>query len=256
MKGGEWSLQPGRARKRMFFTAGTNKIQCGQTLGGRASCPGLRLPAREIARPTMIPAMPTAARLLQRLALVAAIAAVPLPTLAQLSAGPGARAACPPLLDHRVPRLQDDAPQDLCAHTGKVLLIVNTASYCGFTSQFEGLEALNDKYASRGLVVMGFPSNDFRQEDADAKKIASVCFNTYGVEFPMFASGPVRGADAQPIFRQLARATGRQPSWNFNKYLVGRDGKAIAHFGSTTGPTSAAITEAIERALSAPATAR
>ena len=158
-------------------------------------------------------------------------------------------ANCPPLLKHTVPRLQDDKPQDLCQYAGKVLLVVNTASYCGFTSQFEGLEALNARYAARGLVVMGFPSGDFKQEAADAKKTAEVCFNTYGVKFPMFATGPVRGADAQPIFRQLAQATGQQPSWNFNKYLVGRDGKPIAHWGSMTSPTSDRITSAIERAL-------
>ena len=158
-------------------------------------------------------------------------------------------ATCPPLLKHTVPRLQDDKPQDLCQYAGKVLLVVNTASYCGFTSQFEGLEALNARYSARGLVVMGFPSGDFKQEAADAKKTAEVCFNTYGVTFPMFATGPVRGADAQPIFRQLAQATGQQPSWNFNKYLVGRDGKPIAHWGSMTSPTSDRITSAIERAL-------
>ena len=201
--------------------------------------------------------MSTDARPFRGLALVlvlgAALAAAAMPAGAQAPAAP---AACPALLDHRVPRLQDNAPQDLCRHAGKVLLVVNTASYCGFTSQFEGLEALNARYASRGLVVLGFPSNDFRQEDPDARKTADVCFNTYGVKFPMFAAGPVRGADAQPIFRQLAQATGRQPAWNFNKYVVGRDGRAIAHFGSTTGPTSAAITEVIERALAAPPAGR
>jgi glutathione peroxidase len=158
-------------------------------------------------------------------------------------------AACPPLLNHTAARLQDDKPQNLCQYAGKVLLVVNTASYCGFTSQFEGLEALNARYAARGLVVMGFPSGDFKQEADDAKKTAEVCFNTYGVKFPMFATGPVRGADAQPIFKQLAAVTGQQPSWNFNKYLVGRDGKPIAHFGSMTGPTSGTITAAIEKAL-------
>lgn len=165
-------------------------------------------------------------------------------------ASPGA-ATCPLLLDHHVPRLQDETPQYLCQYAGKVLLVVNTASYCGFTSQFEGLEALNARYASRGLVVLGFPSNDFKQEDADARKTAEVCFNTWGVRFPMFAAGAVRGADAQPLFRQLAAATGKQPSWNFNKYLVGRDGQPIAHFGSSTAPGAPALTSAVEKALAA-----
>lgn len=188
---------------------------------------------------------------LQGTVAAALLAAAGAPALAQTAApAPGpAAATCPPLLDTTVPRLQDEAPQHLCQYAGKVLLVVNTASYCGFTSQFEGLEALNAKYAPRGLVVLGFPSNDFRQEDADAKKTAEVCFNTYGVRFPMFAAGPVRGADAQPLFRQLAAATGKQPSWNFNKYLVGRDGRPIAHFGSSTAPGSAVLIEAIERSL-------
>ena len=183
------------------------------------------------------------------LALAATLLAAAAPAAAQGAAAAPAPANCPPLLQHTVPRLQDDKPQNLCQYAGKVLLVVNTASYCGFTSQFEGLEALNARYAARGLVVMGFPSGDFKQEAADAKKTAEVCFNTYGVKFPMFATGPVRGADAQPLFKQLAQATGQQPSWNFNKYLVGRDGKPIAHFGSMTGPTSGSITSAIEKAL-------
>jgi glutathione peroxidase len=169
------------------------------------------------------------------------------------AAAPAAATACPPLLNHSALRLQDEKPQNLCQYAGRVLLVVNTASYCGFTGQFEGLETLNARYASRGLVVMGFPSNDFKQEDKDAKKTAEVCFSTYGVKFPMFATGPVRGNDAQPLFRQLAAATGQQPAWNFNKYLVGRDGKPVAHFGSTTGPTSGTLVAAIEKALAAPA---
>ncbi len=170
------------------------------------------------------------------------------PALAQ----PAANApACPALLDHKVPRLQDEKPQHLCQYAGKVLLVVNTASYCGFTSQYEGLEKLNAKYAAQGLVVMGFPSNDFKQEDADSKKIADLCFNTYGVKFPMFTTTPVRGKEAHPLFAQLAKATGEQPSWNFNKYLVGRDGKPIAHNGSMTGPGSGTHTPALEKALAA-----
>ena len=166
------------------------------------------------------------------------------------AAASGADAAhCPRLLQQSFKRLQDDRPQNLCEFSGKVLLVVNTASYCGFTSQFEGLEALNARYAKRGLVVMGFPSNDFKQEDVDARKTAAVCFNTYGVKFPMFTETRVRGADANPLFAELTRATGNAPGWNFNKYLVGRDGRPIAHFGSTTSPDSRTLVNAIEAAL-------
>lgn len=168
-----------------------------------------------------------------------------------LPAATAAAAACPSLLKHSFNRLQDEKPQALCQYSGKVLLVVNTASYCGFTGQFEGLEALNAKYAGRGLVVLGFPSSDFKQEDADAKKTAEVCFNTYGVKFPMFTDTRVKGDGAHPLFAELARATGSQPSWNFNKYLVGRDGKPIAHFGSMTGPDSRKMVSAIESALAA-----
>jgi glutathione peroxidase len=133
--------------------------------------------------------------------------------------------ACPTLLQHSFARLQDGKPQSLCQFSGRVLLVVNTASYCGYTGQFESLEALNARYASKGLVVLGFPSNDFRQEDPDAKKTAEVCFNTYGVKFPMFTETRVRGRQAHPLFAELAKRTGAQPSWNFNKYLVGRDGR-------------------------------
>lgn len=167
-------------------------------------------------------------------------------------AGSASAATCPALLDQRVPRLQDEKPQDLCQFAGKVLLVVNTASYCGFTPQYEGLEALNAKYAARGLVVLGFPSNDFQQEDKDRTKIADLCFNTFGVKFPMFTTVPVRGADAHPLFRQLAAATGQAPGWNFNKYLVGRDGKPIAHFGSRVTPADKSLLDAVERALAAP----
>lgn len=162
-----------------------------------------------------------------------------------------ASTGCPSLLRHTFNRLQDEKPQALCQYSGKVLLVVNTASYCGFTGQFEGLEALNAKYAGRGLVVLGFPSSDFKQEDADAKKTAEVCFNTYGVKFPMFTDTRVKGDGAHPLFAELARATGSQPGWNFNKYLVGRDGKPLAHFGAMTGPDSRRMVSAIESALAA-----
>ncbi len=177
---------------------------------------------------------------------------LPAATAAPAAAPAKSATACPALLDQRVPRLQDEKPQHLCQYAGKVLLVVNTASYCGYTPQFKSLEALNARYAARGLVVMGFPSNDFRQEDADAAKTADVCFNTWGVQFPMFASGGVRGPGAQPLFRQLAAATGQAPSWNFNKYLVGRDGRPLAHYGSAVDPADPTLVAAIERALAAP----
>ena len=182
---------------------------------------------------------------------LAALTFMPAAAATPAAVAPAAQTGCPKLLQHSFKRLQDDQPQGLCQFSGKVLLVVNTASYCGFTSQFEGLEALNARFARRGLVVLGFPSNDFKQEDADAKKTAAVCFNTYGVKFPMFTETRVRGAQAHPLFAELARATGSAPGWNFNKYLVGRDGRPIAHFGSMTSPESRTLVSAIEAALSA-----
>ena len=156
------------------------------------------------------------------------------------------------MLQHRFPRLQDDKPQDLCQYAGKVLLVVNTASYCGYTSQYEGLEALHAKYAARGLVVMGFPSNDFgQQEPGSSQQIADFCFNTYGVKFPMFAKSVVKGAGANALYRQLAQATGQVPAWNFHKYLVDRQGRAIASFPSKVTPADPALVGAIEKALAA-----
>ncbi len=160
-----------------------------------------------------------------------------------------APAACPALLQHTFPRLQDEKPQSLCQYSGKVLLVVNTASYCGFTPQYKGLEELHARYQGRGLVVLGFPSNDFAQEKGSNKEIADFCENTFGVKFPMFGASAVRGADANPFFRQLAKATGRQPLWNFHKYLVGRDGKVVADYVSLVSPSDRSLVNAIERQL-------
>lgn len=170
----------------------------------------------------------------------------PLPVRAQSPASP---AACPALLQQSIPRLQDDKPQPLCQYAGKVLLVVNTASYCGYTKQYEGLEALHAKYAARGLVVMGFPSNDFNQETDDSGKIAELCFNTYGVKFPMFAPGKVTGREAQPLFATLAQATGQAPKWNFYKYVVDRQGRPLAAFASRVTPDDATLAATIEKAL-------
>jgi len=176
----------------------------------------------------------------------------PTATHAQGGAVPGTTVACPALLQQTFPRLQDEKPQPLCQYAGKVLLVVNTASYCGFTPQYEGLEALHAKYAPRGLVVLGFPSNDFgQQEPGDAKAIADFCFNTYGVRFPMFSKSTVKGKDANPLFAALARATGTAPAWNFHKYLIDRQGRPVASFNSETKPDSAALVAAVEKTLAA-----
>jgi len=159
--------------------------------------------------------------------------------------------ACPALLQHTVLRLQDEKSQSLCQYSGKVLLVVNTASFCGFTPQYKDLEALHAKYADKGLVVLGFPSNDFAQEKATNKEIADFCENTFGVKFPMFTKTVVTGSDASPLYKQLADLTGKTPSWNFFKYLIGRDGKVVDTFGSMTNPSNRSVVNAVEKSLAA-----
>ena len=187
------------------------------------------------------------------LATAAAAAMSSAPALAQApaqSAAAPAAASCPALLKHNFKRLQDDAPQDLCQYAGKVLLVVNTASYCGFTKQYEGLEKLHARYGSKGLVVLGFPSNDFgKQEPGNAKEIADFCFNTYGVKFPMFAKTSVTGPTANPLHAQLTKATGKEPKWNFTKYLIDRNGKVIEHYPSKVAPEDKELVGKIEQAL-------
>ncbi len=170
---------------------------------------------------------------------------------ALLPVGAAVPAACPATLNHTFPRLQDEKPQSLCQYAGKVVLVVNTASYCGFTPQYQGLESLYGKYKDKGLVVLGFPSNDFAQETGDNRQIAEFCENTYGVKFPMFAKSSVRGAEANPLYRQLAQATGRQPLWNFHKYLIARNGNVVDSFTTLTRPDSAALIKQIEAQLAA-----
>ena len=203
--------------------------------------------------------LPLSAALTQGLALAAALLLAPAafaadaPGAAASGAGPSAAApaACPALLNHRFDRLQDEAPQSLCQYAGKVLLVVNTASYCGFTGQYKGLEALYAKYRDRGLVVLGFPSNDFAQERDSNAQIAQFCENTYGVKFPMFSKSAVRGADVSPFYRQLAEQGGQAPRWNFHKYLIGRNGKVVGSFGSSVDPQSPKVVELIEQQLAA-----
>ncbi len=159
---------------------------------------------------------------------------------------------CPNLLQQNFLRLQDEKPQSLCQYSGKVLVVVNTASFCGFTSQYEGLEALYAKYKDKGLVVLGFPSNDFSQETGSNKDIADFCENTFGVKFPMFAKSSVTGKDANPLFKQLSAKTGTAPRWNFYKYVISRDGQNVVSFNSMAAPASRQFVKEIEKQLLSP----
>jgi len=159
-------------------------------------------------------------------------------------------ADCPPLLRHQFNRLQTGEAQSLCQFRGKVLLVVNTASYCGYTGQYEGLEALYRKYKGRGLVVVGFPSNDFGgQEPGTNQEIAQFCRLTYGVQFPMFEKSSVTKVGENPLFASLSASTGVSPTWNFFKYLVDRNGQGVAAYPSRTTPSDPEFVRTIERLL-------
>lgn len=155
------------------------------------------------------------------------------------------------LLDHNFRKLAAPETVNLCeTYSGKVLLIVNTASKCGYTPQYEGLEKLYTQYEKQGLVVLGFPSNDFMgQEPGTETEIQEFCHLTYGVNFPMFEKTTVKKENAHPFYVQLAELSGTYPTWNFQKYLIGRDGKLIAQFNPHTKPSDPAVVTAIEQAL-------
>lgn len=153
------------------------------------------------------------------------------------------------LLDHDIRKLRSTESVNLCeAYSNRPLLVINTASRCGYTPQFKGLEALHQRYKDRGLAIAGFPSNSFRQEESNEVDIARVCYVNYGVTFTMFEDVAVKGNDAHPLFKQLAAAAGA-PRWNFNKYLIGADGKVIKRWDSSTRPDDPALIDAIEAAL-------
>jgi len=161
-----------------------------------------------------------------------------------------ANAACPATLSYTVQRLQDEAPQNLCQYTGKVILVVNTASYCGYTVQYEGLEKLHAKFKEQGLVVLGFASNDFgKQEPGANKEIAEFCNNTYGVKFPMFAKTSVIGANSTPFYQSLMKAGAQPPKWNFHKILLDRKGNVLASYPSKVTPGDKKLIADIEQAL-------
>ncbi len=155
-------------------------------------------------------------------------------------------AACPPLLDRKMDTILDQ-PQSLCQYAGKVVLVVNTASECGYTPQYEGLEALYRKYRGKGLVVLGFPSNDFGgQEPGSNKDIAAFCVNQYAIDFPVFAKTSLR---SNPLFVDLAKASGQAPRWNFHKYLVDRGGRQVLSFDTKVAPDDPRVVAAIEKLL-------
>ena len=155
-----------------------------------------------------------------------------------LFSGPSAGTEpCSDLLNFKMNKLRSSEDLDFCqAFQGKVILAVNTASNCGYTPQFKGLEALYQKYKDKGLVVVGFPSNDFNQEFAEPEKTANVCYINYGVTFPMLEKSAVQGPAANAFFQKLIKATGQAPEWNFYKYLIGRDGSTIEAFASNVTP--------------------
>ena len=160
-----------------------------------------------------------------------------------------AMAACPALLDHTLPTL-DERTQSLCQYAGKVLLVVNTASKCGYTPQYDGLEALYRKYHGRGLVVLGFPMNDFGgQEPGSNKEISTFCVNEYAIDFPMFAKSSLA---ANPFYAGLVKASGAAPAWNFHKYLVDRSGRRVESFATRVEPDDPKLVAALEHLLAQP----
>jgi glutathione peroxidase len=185
-------------------------------------------------------------------ALVAAalLVAVVMPPQVPVAMAQGKPAqACPSFMDHDFRRLHSSKQVNLCKEfAGKPMLIVNTASHCGFTPQFKGLEAVHQKYKAKGLTVVGFSSNDFNQENADEAKAAEICEQNFGVSFTMVSTVPVKGANANPVFKELARQSS-EPKWNFNKYLVSADGKVVKYFASNVTPESPEFTAAVESML-------
>ncbi len=179
-----------------------------------------------------------------RALIIAALMALPAP-----APGAAAESICPPVLDHRFPNLRDE-PVSLCQFSGKVLLIVNTASECGYTPQYEGLEKLYRRYRDKGFAILGFPANDFgAQEPGSNKEIAQFCQVNYDITFPMFTKTSVVGANANPLYRELAAKTGKPPHWNFHKYLIDKSGEPVAAFESAVEPEDARLTAQIEKLL-------
>ncbi|MCY1399680.1 putative glutathione peroxidase [compost metagenome] len=171
-------------------------------------------------------------------------------SLLALFGGQAMAAECPSLLQHDLPQLRSKNSIDLCQRfAGKPLVVVNTASHCGFTPQFKGLEALYKRYKDEGLEVLGVPSDDFKQEAASTEETAKVCYENYGVTFVMTQPQHVTGDQAIPLYKELIAQSGQTPRWNFYKYVVDRQGKVIAHFSSLTKPDDPDLLKAVEQAL-------
>ncbi|WP_341520886.1 glutathione peroxidase [Pseudomonas sp. G.S.17] len=164
-------------------------------------------------------------------------------------AGPALAAECPSLLQGELPKLRAKENIDLCQRfAGKPMLVVNTASFCGFAPQFKSLEALNQRFKGQGLEVVGVPSNDFKQESRDGEETAKVCYVNYGVTFTMTEPQIVKGPDATHLFKVLAEQSSA-PRWNFYKYVIDRQGKVIANFSSLTTPDDPELIAAVEKAI-------
>ena len=179
----------------------------------------------------------------RRLVMPVAIGAICAPAFAD------SQSAGAPMFSHELRRLHSDEVVNLSERFGgQPVLVVNTASHCGFTRQFRELESVHQKYKDRGLKVAGFPSDDFRQEAGDEAKTAEVCFENFGVTFDMFAPIQVTGERAHPLFREIARQSAA-PDWNFHKYVIDRNGRVVAAFPSRVKPDAPEVLKAIEKVL-------
>src|SRR3982751_1392141 len=181
---------------------------------------------------------------------IAAILAIAGTVLADQTSRSGGSGSSPASSFYKTTTLVGNKPADLGVYRGKVTLVVNVASYCGYTPQYKGLEALHRELKDKGFAVLGFPSNDFGEQEPDsAEQIAQFCKLTYDVTFPMFAKVETAGPSQSPIYRYLG-TSGHLPAWNFAKYLIGKDGKIIAFFSSEVTPESRQVRTAINQALS------
>ena len=157
--------------------------------------------------------------------------------------------ACSNLLNTEMRLLDSSETVNLCSYEDQVLLVVNVASRCGYTYQYASLQKLYEEYKDEGFVVLGVPSRDFMQEYSSEEDVAEFCSTEYGVNFPMLATSKVRGPKASALYKKLIKQSGFSPSWNFNKYLISRDGSVVSTYGSKVKPDSIELTSKIEELL-------